>query len=134
MVKIGIKLRQLRDKHGYTQDQIAEIVDMSQGNYSKLESDKYESFPGEILPILASLYGVEIKDLLQNDSSQHINLSKNKNNAINAFLVYQDSQKQSEQTITALKETIESQKEVMSMQKVQIEILQSEILNLKNLK
>lgn len=134
MLKIGTKLRQLRDQHGYTQDQIAEIVDMSQGNYSKLESDKHDTFPGEILPILAGLYGVEIKDLLQNDSNQHINLSKNKNNAINAFLVYQDSQKQAEQTITALKETIESQKEIISLQKTQIELLQAEILNSKNSK
>jgi len=86
------------------------------------------------LPILAGLYGIEIKDLLQNDSNQHINLSKNKDNAINAFLVYQDSQKQSEQTITALKETIESQKETIALQKTQIALLQTEIMNLKNLK
>jgi len=31
MLKIGTKLRQLRDKHGYTQEQIAEVVNMSQG-------------------------------------------------------------------------------------------------------
>jgi len=122
MLKIGTKLRQLRDKHGYTQEQIADTLGMSQGNYSKLESNKYESFSWDILPSLANLYGVEITELLQSDSSLHINMSKNKDNAINAFLVNQNSS--NENLIKSLRETIESQKEVITLQKTQIEYLE----------
>jgi transcriptional regulator with XRE-family HTH domain len=132
MLKIGTKLLQLRNEYGYSQDEVADKIGMSQGNYSKLESDKHESFPGEILPVLAELYGIKIEDLIQKGDNQHINLSKNKKNAINAFLVYQDSKKQQEELNTSLKETIASQKETIMAQKAQIEILNAEILRLKN--
>ncbi len=49
MIKIGTKLRQLRDKHGYGQEEVAQKLGISHGNYSKLESDKYGPFSGHIL-------------------------------------------------------------------------------------
>ncbi|MFN4147869.1 MAG: hypothetical protein ACK4GN_18760, partial [Runella sp.] len=80
------------------------------------------------------------------DKNANISLSKTytqlkklgRVNAINAFLVYQDSQKQHEQLIAALKETIqvqketiESQKEALNLQKNQIQMLKEELKTLK---
>lgn len=131
MLKIGTKLSQLRNQHGFTQEMIAEKVGMSQGNYSKLESDKYESPSGEILLNLAEIYGITVTELLENANNQHINLSKNKDNAINAFIVLQETKKQNEQLVEAFKETIASQKETIAAQKSHIERLLAEVERLK---
>ena len=117
MLKIGTKLSQLREKHGFTQEMVADKIGMSQGNYSKLESDQYSTPSGEILLLLAEIYGINIPELIENSNGQHINLSKNKDNAINAFIVLQETKKQNEQIVEAFRETITSQKETIASQK-----------------
>ena len=117
MLKIGTKLIQLREKHGFTQEMVADKIGMSQGNYSKLETDRYASVSGETLMLLAEIYGINVPELIENSNVQHINLSKNKDNAINAFIVLQETKKQNEQIVEAFRETITSQKETIASQK-----------------
>jgi transcriptional regulator with XRE-family HTH domain len=51
-MKIGTKLRQLRDSHGFSQDYVADKLSMSQSNYSKLKAIKMKVFHGKYYLLL----------------------------------------------------------------------------------
>lgn len=131
MLKIGTKLRQLRTERGFSQEEIADGIGMTQGNYSKLESDKYESFSWDFVPKLAKIYGLEITDILPKESNQHINMSKNKDNAVNAFLVLQDSERMCKELNTALQKIIDTQQMVINSLTEQNSMLKIENQSLK---
>lgn len=121
-MKIGTKLRQLRDSHGFSQDYVADKLSMSQSNYSKIESDKNESVSWEVLPTVADLYNIDIVDLLGDLGVKNINLSKNNDYATNAFYVIQQPN-MPESIIKTLQELVESQRLMIETLKLQLEIL-----------
>lgn len=59
---ISGKLKDLRDAHHKTQADVAEACGITQSLYSKIESGKLK-VPSDILPKLASFYGVSIDEL-----------------------------------------------------------------------
>lgn len=75
MLKLGTKLLQLRNKKGYTQDYVADILGIEQSTYSRLESDKMQP-NSELLPELAKLYGISILDLFPDEERQYVNISQ----------------------------------------------------------
>lgn len=121
-MKLGTKLRKLRDNYGFSQDYVAEKLNMSQSNYSKLESDKYESVSWEVLPAVAEIYGIDIIDLLADLGVQNINLSRNNDHATNAFYVVQQANSL-ENIDKSIMKLIESQKLIIQALKLQLEIL-----------
>lgn len=86
MVKLGTKLLQLRNKMGYTQDYVADILGIEQSTYSRLESDKTQP-NSELLPELAKLYGIAIQDLFPDEDRQYVNISQYSDHSFSAFQV-----------------------------------------------
>ncbi len=75
-MEIGKKLREYRYKNNYSQQQVAEFLDISQSTYCDWESDK--TFPkAENLSKVAKLYDIDINDLLQSDNQVNIINSPN---------------------------------------------------------
>ena len=107
MQNLGKKLLQHRNKHSYSQEEVADKLGISQSNYSRIESDKFP-ISAELLPKLAQLYGISVTELVLPEATEYMNQSTYKDNAFSSYLVYQESQKQSDQVIEAQKETISS--------------------------
>jgi transcriptional regulator with XRE-family HTH domain len=112
MLKIGKKLIQLRETHNYSQELVSEKIGISQPNYSRIESDKLQP-PADILPKLADLYGIDIRELFGTSSHGYNNSSNYKDNAFSAYVVYQESQKQYERIIAAQEKTILAQEDII---------------------
>ena len=65
-VKIGKKLRSLREKFGYTQQQIANTLSIDRSTYSYYETEK--TTPDlSTLVVLANIFAVTVDELLQPD-------------------------------------------------------------------
>jgi transcriptional regulator with XRE-family HTH domain len=62
-MRVGANLRSLRLRNGFSQEYVSKELSMTQGNYSKLERDKF--FPsGSVIEKLAKLYNVLEEELL----------------------------------------------------------------------
>ncbi len=61
--QLGIKLKELRKAHSYTQDYLAEILGVVRQTYSNYETGKRKP-DSDVLYKLAGLYGISIDDLL----------------------------------------------------------------------
>lgn len=61
-VKFGKRLRELRKSKGFTQEQIAEIIDIEPPNFSKIENGLHFPQPDKIEKI-AKAIGVEVQEL-----------------------------------------------------------------------
>jgi transcriptional regulator with XRE-family HTH domain len=60
---IGIRLRELRNRHGYSQERVAELADMASSYLSRVEMGK-ENPTVDTLLKLARVYKVELWELL----------------------------------------------------------------------
>ena len=60
---IGNRIRQARDRKGYSQEYVAEHLQLSQGGYRKIETDEVR-LKVDTLLILAELLEVEVNQLL----------------------------------------------------------------------
>jgi hypothetical protein len=94
---------------------------MSQSNYSKLESDKYESFAWDILPTIANIYDINLIDFFEDLGIRLLNNSKNNDYATNAFYVVQNSDNKIEEVTKSLWEIINSQKEIIAFLTTQLD-------------
>lgn len=82
MTTLGTKLARLRSKKGYSQQEVADRLEVSQPAYHKWESD--EAKPGiENIIKLSRFFEIEINDLLDESFSQ--TNTDNKNSAISIF-------------------------------------------------
>jgi transcriptional regulator with XRE-family HTH domain len=64
------KIKQLRKKHGYSQEEVAEMLNMGQNTYSQLESGKTK-LDIERLHQIACLYKVSLNELLSELPTPH---------------------------------------------------------------
>jgi transcriptional regulator with XRE-family HTH domain len=62
--KLGRNIKHLRDQAGFTQTQLAEMADISQGHLSEIEQGKYWPQP-ETLVAFAQAFGVQVEDLFR---------------------------------------------------------------------
>jgi transcriptional regulator with XRE-family HTH domain len=77
-MKLGTKIKQLREMRGFSQQVVADHLQMTQANYHKLESDKSE-IRLDYIEKLAEFYKVPITDFLSTD--RHVfNIQNNSNN------------------------------------------------------
>ena len=63
---INLKLKELREKNGYTQQNIADFLNVDQSLISKIEKGE-RTFTADMLNSLSSLFGVSVQSL-QTDS------------------------------------------------------------------
>ena len=61
-LKLGDKNRQVREQKGYSQEQLADIMDINRSTISKIENGK-RNVPEEILPKLSSYFNLDLKKL-----------------------------------------------------------------------
>lgn len=87
-INVGEQLRQARNKLGYTQEQVGELVELSNKQITDLENDKSK---GSITTIinLCNLYGISMDELY----SQYLSESKNNNNHIKGYCDLKQEQK-----------------------------------------
>ena len=66
-MSIGTRIRQVREKRGFTQKFMADALQMSQANYHKTESGKNNKIDAYLLIKIARLLGVNTNQLLPDD-------------------------------------------------------------------
>ncbi|MBC7641733.1 MAG: helix-turn-helix transcriptional regulator [Flavobacterium sp.] len=101
-IKIGIKLRKLRMANGYSQEYLAEVLEVSQKTYSNMENDK-SSISIDTLKKIAEEYKIDLLDLISDDKVNVHNNSLNDSSVINGVVNYNSSQ----ELIIQMKERIE---------------------------
>lgn len=73
-VKIGFKLKELREKSGYTQVQVAKFLNLDQTTIAKIESDE-RAISIATIEKMADLYGCELRDITNNSECKPLELA-----------------------------------------------------------
>lgn len=68
MQLIGDRIRALRLQHGWSQEQLGELVHFSQSKISKIERGDWDSLSD--LKLLAAALGVNIEDLVKEEPGE----------------------------------------------------------------
>ena len=63
VMKMYVRIRELREDNDLNQSQIAEIINVSQSTYSRYESG-YLDVPSEVLIALSKYYNVSVDNIL----------------------------------------------------------------------
>lgn len=110
-MEIGKKLRTLRAEKGYTQEKIADLLNIPQASYSNLENNKGK-LDLKLVEKIATIYEIDVLDLLKDEGFNFYN-TKNKggNNGLIINHLNEKLIEQYEQRIAELKEIIAEQKE-----------------------
>jgi transcriptional regulator with XRE-family HTH domain len=100
-MEIGNKLRVLRTEKGFTQEKIADLLQMPQASYSNLENNKGK-IDLKTIQKIAEIYEIQIVEILKNEKVSHTNQNTKRGN--NGVIINQLSQKLIEQYEIRLKE------------------------------
>lgn len=84
-MNIGKNIEKIRNLKGYSQDQMARKLDMTQGNYSKIEADPENASLATLRKIAESLE-VELTDILSEEKIT-INIGTQKGSNSNGYIV-----------------------------------------------
>ncbi len=109
MTTISKNLRKLREKNTtYGQSEMARLLEIKQSTYCNWESG-LSDVKSEYLPKIASILGVEIKDLFSSDSSK-IEITQhntdNKDNSMNGLVFVLTDKESVEKLVDFLKDKI----------------------------
>jgi len=99
-MKIGNKLRVFRTEKGYTQEKIADLLQISQASYSNLENN-IGKVDLKTIQKISEIYEIDLVSLLNQDG---INFNQNLNTSNNDSIINQLTEKLIEQYETRLKE------------------------------
>ncbi len=99
-MKIGNKLRVFRTEKGYTQEKIADLLQISQASYSNLENN-IGKVDLKTIQKISEIYEIDLISLLNQDG---VNFNQNLNKTNNDSIINQLTDKLIEQYETRLKE------------------------------
>jgi transcriptional regulator with XRE-family HTH domain len=99
-MKIGNKLRVFRTEKGYTQEKIADLLQISQASYSNLENN-IGKVDLKTIQKISEIYEIDLVSLLNQDG---VNFNQNLNTSNNDSIINQLTEKLIEQYETRLKE------------------------------
>lgn len=99
-MKIGNKLRVFRTEKGYTQEKIADLLQISQASYSNLENN-IGKVDLKTIQKISEIYEIDLISLLNQDG---VNFNQNLNITNNDSIINQLTDKLIEQYETRLKE------------------------------
>ena len=72
-MELGLKIKQLRQKHGFTQEELASLLDISSQSISKWETGL--TMPDiSLLPKLSEVFGTTIDDLFDLSIDQKLSI------------------------------------------------------------
>jgi transcriptional regulator with XRE-family HTH domain len=117
-IKIGVKIRQRRLLKGYSQENMAAALNISQKTYSNLENDK-SNISVQTLKALAKELDIDVMELLSDDKViiQHNN-SKDNSTFQGGIIV-----NQSKELVNQLKKQLVDKDEIISLLKQQLDLL-----------
>ncbi|MEM0542919.1 helix-turn-helix transcriptional regulator [Flavobacterium sp. j3] len=122
---IGNKLRKLRMEKGYSQEYLAEVLEVSQKTYSNMENNK-SSLSIDTLKKIAEEYKIDIIELLSDDRVIVQNNSSRESSTFQGGIIINHM---SEELLNQMKERIEELKETISEKNKQIELLEKRLNN-----
>lgn len=98
-MKINETLKSLRIKKGYTQSEVAALIDVSLSSFQKYEREKNSVIPSlEVLIRLANFYGVSVDYLLgreqQSDPLALLGIRNDEKSALDAYLKLDEKNRQ----------------------------------------
>ena len=93
---VGEKIKNLRKSRNLSQEEVAESLHVSQSTYARIESGASNSWAGYILP-LCEFFGIQPEELLKTDHIVINNHNTSCENAGNAYVFNQLSDKLIEQ-------------------------------------
>lgn len=117
-IKIGNKLYELRMEKNYTQEHLADKLDVSEKTYWNMENDK-SSISLDVLHKIAEVYGIDMIELLKDDRVI-VQSNSSKDNSTVGIIYNHMSEKlleQYEERIKDLKEQINDLKEQIALLK-----------------
>ncbi len=121
-IKIGYKLRKLRMQKNYSQEYMAEVLEISQKTYSNMENDK-STISIDTLHKLAQELGVDVIELLSDSKIVVQNNSSNDTSTFNGFVVNHLS----DELLTQFKERIDDLKKLLEEKENQIAFLKDQL-------
>lgn len=122
---IGNKLRKLRMWKGYSQEYLAEVLEVSQKTYSNMENNK-SSISIETLKKIAEEYKIDLIELLSDDRVIVQNNSSRESSTFQGGIIINHM---SEELFNQMKERIEELKETISEKNKHIELLEKRLNN-----
>lgn len=122
---IGNKLRKLRMGKGYSQEYLAEVLEVSQKTYSNMENSK-SSISIETLKKIAEEYKIDLIELLSDDKVIVQNNSSRESSTFQGGIIINHM---SEELLNQMKERIEELKQTISEKNKHIELLEKRLNN-----
>ncbi len=122
---IGNKLRKLRMGKGYSQEYLAEVLEVSQKTYSNMENNK-SSISIETLKKIAEEYKIDLIELLSDDKVIVQNNSSRESSTFQSGIIINHM---SEELLNQMKERIEELKETILEKNKHIELLEKRLNN-----
>jgi transcriptional regulator with XRE-family HTH domain len=77
-MNIGSKIRKMRELKGFKQESLAEFLNMSQANLSKIENDELDLQFSKLTQI-AKFLDVEVEQIVMLDKAPYFNVENNQN-------------------------------------------------------
>lgn len=129
-ISIGQKIRELRMRKGYSQENLAEMLEMTTNGYAKIEQDKTPNLSVRRLEQIAEALDSNVQELYSlGDSNTHYIGTQNNNNdnSISHYVInqnvpqeYQRLQIENEhfkEKITSLEQRIKDLEEIINLMK-----------------
>ena len=124
-MRIGNKLRKLRMEKGYSQEYLAEVLEVSQKTYSNMENSK-SSVSIDTLKKIAEEYKIDLIELLSDDRVIVQNNSSRESSTFQGGIIINHM---SEELLNQMKERIEELKQTISEKNKHIELLEKRLNN-----
>ncbi|MBX3102056.1 MAG: helix-turn-helix transcriptional regulator, partial [Bacteroidetes bacterium] len=86
---VGDKIREAREKKGYSQEQLAELLGLSQSTVNKMENGKIRPNPRRVVEIAEALEA-DPQELLQDEEGHFVTIINNTENKASAQFLYSD--------------------------------------------
>lgn len=128
-ISIGQKIRELRMRKGYSQENLAEMLEMTTNGYAKIEQDKTPNLSVKRLEQIAEALDSNVQELysLGDKNTHYIGTQNNNDSSTSHYVInqnvpqeYQRLQIENEhfkEKITSLEQRIKDLEEIISLMK-----------------
>ncbi len=134
MLNIGEKLREFRTRKGLTQENVAELLEMSVGNYAHIEQGKTKVTIQKLQEIAEKLQ-TDIFELLTLGEKNTFYIQENKDNSQNAYIIQNSLPSDYQKVIATNKDlahSLDKSQQEVSFLKEKITLLEATITDLRN--
>jgi len=119
---IGTKIREFRNRKGFSQENMADLLEMSVGGYAKIEQNKTPNLTLKRLEQIANVLDTNIFELLSLGEKSVFYINDSQNNNTDCYIINKDLP-QAHQTLLQENQFL----------KEKLTLLENEIINLKEI-